>query len=82
MEDVKRKLKKILKNLEKIRGRHTELVTIYVPSGYDLNSIKNQVAQERGTAQNIKSKTQPSSGEQPSIRLLIWFLFMIKISNF
>jgi peptide chain release factor subunit 1 len=57
MEDAKRKLKKLIKELEKVRGRHTELVTIYVPFGYDLNYIRTQVSQERGTAQNIKSKS-------------------------
>ncbi len=57
MEETKRKLKKIINELKKIRGRHTELVTIYIPAGYDINSIKNQVMQERGTAQNIKSKS-------------------------
>jgi len=54
--DPKVRLKKFVKMLEGIKGRHTELVTIYVPAGYDINAIKNQVFQERSTAQNIKSK--------------------------
>ena len=49
-------LKKFLENLAKYRGRHTELVTVYVPVGYDLNKIINHIAQEQGTATNIKSK--------------------------
>jgi peptide chain release factor subunit 1 len=56
-EVVRLKLGRLIKELEKIHGRHTELVTIYVPKGYDINLVVNQVFQEQGTAQNIKSKT-------------------------
>jgi peptide chain release factor subunit 1 len=48
-------LKKFVKDLERYRGRHTELVTVYVPEGYDLNKIINHLSQEQGTAENIKS---------------------------
>lgn len=50
------KLKKFIKELEDFRGRGTELVSVYVPSGYDLNKITNHISQEQGTATNIKSK--------------------------
>jgi peptide chain release factor subunit 1 len=50
-------LRKFVKELEKHRGRHTELVSVYVPSGYDLNLIVNHLSQEQGTASNIKSKS-------------------------
>jgi len=43
--------------LEGIRGRHTELVSVYIPAGYDLNKIINHLQQEQGTAANIKDKT-------------------------
>ncbi len=49
------KLKKFIKELAPHRGRHTELVTVYVPAGYDLNKITTHLAQEQGTATNIKS---------------------------
>ena len=52
----KYKLKKLIKMLGKIKGRHTELVSVYVPVGYSLNEISNQLRQEQGTADNIKSK--------------------------
>lgn len=55
-ERIKRKLKKLLKELEKIKGRHTELVSLYIPSGSNLAEILNQVRSEQSTAQNIKSK--------------------------
>lgn len=49
------RLKKLLKQLARYRGRHTELVTVYIPAGYDLNKIINHLFQEQGTATNIKS---------------------------
>ncbi len=48
-------LKKFIKELENFRGRHTELVSVYVPQDYDINKIINHLAQEQGTASNIKS---------------------------
>ena len=48
-------LKKFIKELEKFKGRHTELVSVYIPQDYDLNKIINHLAQEQGTASNIKS---------------------------
>lgn len=49
-------LKHFVKELKTYRGRHTELVTVYVPAGYDLDAIINHLQQEQGTASNIKSK--------------------------
>ena len=51
----KYELKKFLKELALYRGRHTELVSVYVPQGYDMNKIINHLSQEQGTATNIKS---------------------------
>ncbi|MFC1742178.1 peptide chain release factor aRF-1 [Nanoarchaeota archaeon] len=50
-------LKKFVKEVGKHRGRHTEFVTVYIPSGYDMNLIINHISQEQGTASNIKSKS-------------------------
>src|SRR3990167_8825266 len=53
METKKRqKLKRFIKELEQIRGRHTELVSVY-----DLIKIIQHLQQEQGTAENIKDKT-------------------------
>lgn len=57
MEEQLYKLKKLLKELESIKGRHTELVSVYVPSGYSITDIINQIRSEQETAANIKSKT-------------------------
>jgi peptide chain release factor subunit 1 len=54
-EKQKHELKKFIKELEVHRGRHTELVSVYVPAGYDMNKIINHLSQEQGTATNIKS---------------------------
>ncbi|MGC8812360.1 MAG: peptide chain release factor aRF-1, partial [Candidatus Aenigmatarchaeota archaeon] len=51
------KLKKIVKELEKIRGRHTELVSVYVPSGSNLQEVINMLREEYSLAQNVKDKT-------------------------
>ncbi|MBD3248929.1 peptide chain release factor 1 [Candidatus Woesearchaeota archaeon] len=51
----KYELKKFVKELKQYRGRHTELVSVYVPQDYDMNKIINHLSQEQGTASNIKS---------------------------
>jgi peptide chain release factor subunit 1 len=48
-------LKKFLKELESYKAAHTEFVTVYIPQGYELNKIVGHLAQEQGTAMNIKS---------------------------
>ncbi|HLD05985.1 MAG TPA: peptide chain release factor aRF-1 [Candidatus Nanoarchaeia archaeon] len=48
-------LKKFLKELETYKGRHTEMVSVYVPAGYEMSKIMQHLAQEQGTAANIKS---------------------------
>lgn len=54
---TKHKLKKIINKLSKYRGRNTELVSLYIPSGYPLPKVTQQLRDEAGTASNIKSKT-------------------------
>ena len=48
-------LEETLEELREHKGRHTELVSVYVPSGYDVNSVQKQLGAERSTAKNIKS---------------------------
>jgi len=50
-------LKHFVKEVEAVRGRHTELISVYIPSGYDINQKIQQIQQEQGTATNIKSKS-------------------------
>ena len=49
-------LRRFIKELESYRGAHTELVTVYIPTGYELSKIMTHISQEQGTAVNIKSK--------------------------
>lgn len=53
----KKKLLRFIKELGSYRGRHTELVSIYIPQGYDIIKIIHHVQTEQGTANNIKDKT-------------------------
>ncbi|MEK6813061.1 MAG: peptide chain release factor aRF-1, partial [Nanoarchaeota archaeon] len=45
---------KFIRPLQHMRGRHTELVSVYVPAGYDIIKIIQHLEQEAGTATNIK----------------------------
>ncbi len=49
-------LKKLVRQLDKIKGRHTELVSVYIPAGANLAEAINQLRTEGSTAENIKSK--------------------------
>ena len=58
MDESKRyQLEEFVAELEKYRGRHTELVTVYIPAGYSLIAVAKLLEQEKSTASNIKSKT-------------------------
>ncbi|MBE5728414.1 peptide chain release factor 1 [Candidatus Parvarchaeota archaeon] len=46
----------VLKYLEGIKGRHTELISVYIPAGFSLDIIRNHLAEERNTASNIKDR--------------------------
>lgn len=49
------KMRKLLQDLDSHRGRHTELVSVYIPKDYDVIKIIQQLQDEQGTATNIKS---------------------------
>ncbi|MFP4523131.1 MAG: peptide chain release factor aRF-1 [Candidatus Nanoarchaeia archaeon] len=49
-------IKHFLREVEAVKGRHTELISVYIPAGYDITAKINQLQQEQGTATNIKSK--------------------------
>lgn len=51
----KTELEEILEELEKHRGRQTELISVYVPAGQNIYSVANQLEAEKSTAKNIKS---------------------------
>ncbi len=49
-------LEELVALLEKVKGRHTELVTVMIPAGFNKDSVVRQLEAERSTAENIKSK--------------------------
>tara|TARA_Y100000310_G_scaffold328062_1_gene395516 strand:+ start:50472 stop:52853 length:2382 start_codon:yes stop_codon:yes gene_type:complete len=51
----KDELEEVLEVLEGHRGKHTELVSVYIPAGYDVNVVQRQLGGEKSTAKNIKS---------------------------
>lgn len=51
----KNELERFLKEMSQHRGRATELITVYIPSGYDVNQVSRQLEAEKSTAKNIKS---------------------------
>ncbi len=58
MEEIERyELEEFVSEIGKHKARHTELITVYVPAGYDLNNIIKQLESEKSTAGNIKSKS-------------------------
>lgn len=50
-------LTELVEELEAIRGRHTELVSVLVPAGANINVVADQLESEKSTARNIKSRT-------------------------
>ncbi len=51
------KLRKFIRELKQYRARHTELISVYIPAGYDIIKIIQHLFDEQGTASNIKDKT-------------------------
>ncbi|MFB6265646.1 MAG: peptide chain release factor aRF-1, partial [Candidatus Nanohaloarchaea archaeon] len=49
-------LEQLIERLESIRGRNTELVSLYIPADYDLSEIITFLTEEKSEAENIKSK--------------------------
>ena len=54
-EQQKYHLEEFVERMKAYRARHTELITVYVPSGTDINLITRQLESEKSTAANIKS---------------------------
>lgn len=52
----KQELEELVNLLGSIKGRHTELVTVMIPAGFNIFSVTKQLEAEKSTAANIKSK--------------------------
>ena len=65
--------KKKLKMLESYKGRHTELITQYLPPGTDRSTVMGQLSEEINQSSNIKSP-QTRKNVQGALRKIIGFL--------
>jgi len=45
----------VVEELEQHKARHTELISVYISAGYDVNGVQRQLEAEKSTAKNIKS---------------------------
>lgn len=57
MKEEHYRLKKLVGELKEKKGRHTELISVYVPAGFNLNETGTLIANEIALTQNVKSKT-------------------------
>jgi peptide chain release factor subunit 1 len=67
----------IIEELKQHKGRHTELITVYIPAGYDVNSVQKQLEAEQSTAKNIKS-TATRKNVVDALEKIVRFLKDIK----
>tara|TARA_Y100000310_G_scaffold334479_1_gene414363 strand:- start:1636 stop:4227 length:2592 start_codon:yes stop_codon:yes gene_type:complete len=56
-EDKKYELEEFIEVMKPRKARHTELITVLVPAGFDINLITKQLESEKSTSANIKSTT-------------------------
>src|SRR3989344_4574296 len=73
----KLQLQEQIEELEAVRGRHTELVTVLIPVDFNIHSVTKQLESERSTADNIKSKATRSAVTD-AIDLIVRTLKMTK----
>ncbi len=57
----KQELEELIALLEGIKGSHTQLVTVMIPAGFNINQVSKQLEAEKSTAANIKSKQTRSA---------------------
>lgn len=57
MKEEHYRLKKLVSGLKEKKGRHTEMVSLYVPAGFNINEVGGLIANEIALTQNVKSKT-------------------------
>ncbi len=65
--------RKKIKQLEKFKGKHTELISLYIPNGTDRSTVMNQLNEEINQSSNIKSPTTKKN-VQGALRKIIVFL--------
>ena len=53
-ESEKFELESLIDELKKCKGRHTELITVYIPADFNIVQATKQLESQQGTATNIK----------------------------
>jgi len=71
------KLRQFVQELKQYRTNHTEMVTVYIPAGYELTKIIGHLSDEAGTASNIKS-TSTRKNVQAALEKMIQHLRLYK----
>ncbi|MBR9702047.1 peptide chain release factor 1 [Candidatus Pacearchaeota archaeon] len=74
---TKYELEEVIEEIETYKGRQTELVSVYVPAGYDVNAVQRQLEAEKGTAKNIKS-TSTRKNVSEALEKIVRFLKTLK----
>ena len=69
--------KKTLKELSQIRGRGTELVSVYIPPDKQLSDVGKHMRDELGQSANIKSK-QTKKNVQSAIEVILQSIRLYK----
>lgn len=70
-------IKRLVNELKHYKAPHTEFVSVYVPADYDLTKIIQHLAEEQGTASNIKS-TSTRKNVQGALEKMIQHLRTIE----
>lgn len=55
------KIKKLIKSLEEARGNGTSMISLIIPPGDQVNKVSKMLADEYGTASNIKNRVNRQS---------------------
>jgi len=69
--------KKLMKKIRSFRGSGTQMISVYIPSGYPIHETSNKLREELGQASNIKSK-QTKTNVTESLEKIISHLKMFK----
>jgi len=71
MEEAR--LKRLIRELEKIRGTGTQLISLYIPPGYPRSELSSMLTDEYSKAGNIKSK-QTRKNVQAALQKIMVYL--------
>ena len=70
MEDVA--LKRLVRELEKIRGTGTQLISLYIPPGYPRGELSSMLTDEYGKAGNIKDKSTRKNVQAALQKIMVY----------